>query len=295
MFTFFFGLLALSHIAQYWPYYLAGFLLVLFLCIFIPVRRARARKRAYQAALAQAEAARRAQEAARQKAEAEAREQDRRIKAEMEAEQQRALLEPFDAPRAQSGYILRYSYPDVKFKCPPMCLSAAKAVPPHKQLTFQAEDSGDVQIYYNGAYIGDMYPGKLRDMLLDFSGTHDKTFLAISCHWDSTPVFSLFFYLSADEYVRRNPDARVCKLSGTAGKKAQETLEYLGAGDTLDIDYDDDKEKYVLSSSDDPIGYLPAKHSEWLSSHPGCSAMIVNIDTNENGKFTVEVLLDPGE
>ena len=294
--------LAVHFLTEYWKIVAAVVVCLLLIIFIISSRRRRALKR-QAAAQAEAEQIKR-ERARREAAEAERRAQEARAeqarlareqeeKAEREKAQQ-AMTEPFSPPEAQQGFVLVYSYDDVAFEYSDELMAKARAVPPHKQLTIQfLDDDENIGIYYQGELIGRMLPGKLRDMAGEFGEAEEKEALVVSQPWTDKPVLSLYLYLHVDELARRwvrNPSFKKCTLTGNTNENMQASIDLAEPGETVSIDFDYDKEKYLVSAHGD-IGYLPANMDEYMSEHPNVEARILSITEKDSGKSSVTVMM----
>lgn len=249
------------------------------------------------------------EEAAQQRAAEDARlEQQRREEAErLEKLRQRSHTEksdePFDIPDAMNGFILTHSYPDVGFFVPDGLMEAAKSIPPHKQLTFffdpeNPHDKDAVGIEYKDTHIGYMYKGRLRDWIVETNGDDTQEVLGVSCQWDEKPTLGLYFYLSAEAYAKRmtkRPNYHQYTLTRNASDEIQCNIGISSVGERLDVEFDPDAERYVASSSMGYIGAFPTSADDFLSTHGGYEARILEISERETGKYAVKVMVAPDE
>ena len=262
----------------------------------------------------EAEAKRRREEAAQKRAAEEARmEQRRREEAALrdelnrrraaEAEEKRLaeLKKPFEAPDAQSGYVLTHSYPDVGFYVPDALMAAAKAVPPRKQLVlyFDSDNEYDpdaVGVKYEGQPIGYLNKGKLRDWVTETADDDDQYALPVSAYWEEKPTLGLYFYLSAAAYADRMKKREGFKkytLSGNSGEEMQDNIFFCSAGEQIDIEYDPDRERYAASVNGMEIGFFPSSAEDYLSSYTAFEARIFQITERDNGKYAVSIMISP--
>lgn len=260
----------------------------------------------------EAEAKRRREETARQRAADEARMERRRAEAEEanrkrleEIERQRLekLKKPFTPPDALNGFVLTHSYPDVGIFVPDEMMEAAKTVPLHKQLTFyfdpdNAYDPDTVGISYEGKHIGYMNKGKLRDWITETADDDDQEALGVSVYWDETPIIGLYFYLSAARYAERmkkRDGFKKITLAGNSGAEMQDNILLCHPGESVDIDYDPDRERYVAVSSGGEIGLFPASAEDYLTNHTSFEARIFEITERDSGKMAVSLMIAPGD
>lgn len=200
---------------------------------------------------------------------------------------------PFAPPDAQQGYVLAYRYEDVPLECDAECLARARQVAPRKQLTLQFIDDDRLGVYYAGAQIGEMKPGKLRDMAAEFGTEDEKELLAVSRAWTSEPLFSLYLYLSVKEISRRwkeNPTYKEFNLISNGGAEMRKNISFTAAGERVTFDYDADREKYLATAGSD-IGYVPASVSYFIDAHFDREARVLSITEKDDGKYAVRVMM----
>lgn len=251
------------------------------------------------------EAAQRDAEAERARREAQAA-QNAEIEKEREAREKAArlaeLTKPFDAPEFMRGCCLAYSYREVGFYAPDELYSAAKSVPPYKQLRLAFEpdnpfDAEAVAIYCEADKIGYMNKGKLRDMLKDFACDDEKEFLAVSRYWEDKPAFDLFFYRSARaalDLLSRRPNMKEYSLTANKNEDTQDNISLCQVGEPIDVIFDPESERYDAEVNGLFIGRFPASASKYLEKYGRFDMMVSEIDEDdETGKYSVRVMLAP--
>lgn len=232
-------------------------------------------------------------------------EQARRRAAEAQrlAEQARIeeLKKPFDAPEYNSGYCLVYSYTDVGFFVPDELKTVSSSVPPYKQLTLSYEednpyDASAIAVKYNGAKIGYMYKGKLRDMVSDYD-RDDRSVMAVSRYWTDAPILDLFFYRSAIDVIksmRRNENAHEFTLTNNRGAEAQDDIGFSSVGEPVDLIYDPEIDRYIVECNGFFIGRLPAGANRIIERFSEFDAKISAIEEDdETEKMSVDVVVVP--
>ena len=228
---------------------------------------------------------------------------ERRLYRERLAEEERQLAEwkkPNTPPAVTNGFALVYSYYDVGFYSPDDLRSIAIKVPPHKQLTLVREpenehDSEAIAIYYEESKIGYMNKGQLRDMLNDYAASDQKEFLIISRYWLEKPTFDLFFYQSVElllDNLKANPAHKVFTLVGNKNVEMQDALSCTSAGEKVTIEYDMDKDKYLVTCITD-IGYLSKSASAYMEEIGNYSARVLECFTNDNGDYSAKIIVAP--
>lgn len=261
----------------------------------------------------EAEAKKRREAAAAQRAADEARmeriRQEEAAQRQLLAQKRAEALEmerrkkPFDPPKKRGDLSLGRGYPDVGIYCPGDMLEAAKAVPPHAELSFRREpentyDPDALLVVHGDTPIGYMNKGKLRDWVYEVLGdkNHDQDVLAVSCYWEDKPIIGLYFYRN-NRYLAlrltRRDNFKKYTLSGNSGDDMQLNILHSEVGDTIEIDYDPELERYVALVEGLPIGCFPTSAEDYLSSYTGFEAAILDITERDSGLYAVSVIVAP--
>ena len=223
-------------------------------------------------------------------------------KLEQEKQQQERLLQlkelmkPADPPSAQGGFVLAYSYTDVEFNCPEELKYEAQKVPPRKQITLHVSDDPtdkDVELWYEEVKLGTMKDNKLRDMVLEFAFEEKKEVLPATRYWTDKPIFSLFFYLSVDEFFdrwKKNPTFKKIRLVSNTNEEMQSNIALCHVGSLLTLEYDYDKDKYLVSDGWD-IGYLPNSADDYITEYSDIEARIFELSETNSGKTAVTIAM----
>ena len=156
-------------------------------------------------------------------------------------------------------------------------------------------DASDVQVLLDNNRIGTFKNGKLCKMIQDFQRRGEPIYAAFSNFSVSENLghMHLVFYRDMLRfYMARQPDARAYTLTGNKNAEMQENLTMCSVGDVCDLDYDSEKDRYLVRSVID-YGYLPAAATAFVAEHgEDCVAPIVfSVDTDANGKIAVRVAL----
>ena len=144
---------------------------------------------------------------------------------------------------------------------------------------------------HNGSKIGYLYKGKIKDMAYDYLKSGRPIYSCLSSINSDTNKMQMFigFY-----YKKPYENSVSFKLTANSNSEMQENLSFSSEGDELSFYYDDDKEKYCFTSTDD-IGYAPASKNDLLDEiieQDDYSATIEEINEDENGKYSVTVTVE---
>ncbi len=157
---------------------------------------------------------------------------------------------------------------------------------------------GPVALIVNGQYIGTMKAGKLADMVEDWTKRREPVFAVVSRVDDerNTAAFDLYLYRDELKYLlRRYPDAKKYKLTGNRRGELQDNICYCSRGDKCSIEYDIDKEKYLVSAGSSEIGYLPAAAAK-IAEEKGesnVSCYVADVTSDDEGVEEVAVYVFP--
>lgn len=147
-------------------------------------------------------------------------------------------------------------------------------------------DSRAVAVVHSGARVGYLNKGKLYEMANDYLSEG----LPILAHIDSIDDDKPELTVHLAFFGSRAEEPRTCyKLSGAKGRAAQEAIEMLGDGAELDVEFDGEKEKYLVYYGMDTIGYLPKAAEKEAD---GSKCYVDSIETDDNGKYEVMVYFE---
>nr|DAY89109.1 MAG TPA: putative membrane protein [Caudoviricetes sp.] len=180
-------------------------------------------------------------------------------------------------------YELKYRYSDVPFAV----LDGLENTVGGEDLTFLI-DGNDVDVYLESKKIGVMQESH-RDMVKDFLNRSEPIKAVLSSYDGSSSAKMFLAFYKPPRYtilLRANTPHETVKLAGTANDERQETILFCSAGDVVESDYDEEKERYYAVCSD-RIGYFPKKLNDKLENDP--EMFISKIDTDDNGNNIVFV------
>lgn len=205
---------------------------------------------------------------------------------------------PFIVPNEYMGGILSYSYDDVQIEVAEQNMSRIYTVPDHTQLSFKRyDDDHRIELYKDDLLIGSMYDNKLLGMAFDFLKKPDKNVIAVLI--SSNPVtIGLYFYNPISSELKRMEnvtDSKVFKLVSNRNNDMQESIESCEEGDSVDFDYDYDKEKYLVSAGPWDIGYMPSGFNSYKEKHQDVTGRIYEIvePEDDDEKYSVSVIVIP--
>lgn len=205
---------------------------------------------------------------------------------------------PFIPPQEHHGAFLGYSYDDVQLDTSSSNLAAIQRIPPNTVLSFKRyDDEGRIELYSGDILIGSMFDNKLCSMAFDFLRDPDRSAMAVLLCPDPVTI-GLYFYNSWDTFVRKiekNPNAKTFKLVSNGNSAMQEAIAECNEGALVDITYDHDKDKYLVSSGPDDIGYMPAGFKRYIEEHENVEGRIYEIEEplDDDEKYTVSIIVIP--
>lgn len=205
---------------------------------------------------------------------------------------------PFLPPQEHHGAFLGYSYDDVQLDTSSSNLPAIQRIPPNTVLSFKRyDDERRIELYSGDILIGSMFDNKLCSMAFDFLRDPDRSAMAVLLCPDPVTI-GLYFYNSWDTFVRKiekNPNAKTFKLVSNGNSAMQEAIADCNEGSLVDITFDYDKDKYLVSSGPDDIGYMPAGFKRYIEEHENVEGRIYEIEEplDDDEKYTVSIIVIP--
>lgn len=177
------------------------------------------------------------------------------------------IFEDFD------GKKLKYKYNDVAIFTPEDLKIDLEMLEPGNDLYFIKEpqnpyDNKAVAVYENGRKIGYMYRTVIKDMVNDYIDADCPVLAHISSIDDEEQKIRIFiaFYGSTfsktidSKLVKSGfiESGKEYKLTGNRNEIMQEYISCMSAGEEVELEYDFDKEKYLVYGIGGlEIGYLP--------------------------------------
>ena len=207
---------------------------------------------------------------------------------------------PFIPPQEHHGAFLGYSYDDVQLDTSSSNLTAIQRIPPNTVLSFKRyDDERRIELYSGDILIGSMFDNKLCSMAFDFLRDPDRSAMAVLLCPDPVTI-GLYFYNSWDTFVRKiekNPNAKTFKLVSNGNSAMQEAIADCNEGSLVDITFDHDKDKYLVSSGPDDIGYMPVGFKRYIEEHENVEGRIYEIEEplDDDEKYTVSIIVIPEE
>lgn len=146
-------------------------------------------------------------------------------------------------------------------------------------------DSRAVVALLNGRPIGYLYRGKFQDMANDFLAAGH----AVDAEIEKYAAGEGKIYLQLSFPYRRTPDIITAKLTGNGNESMQDAAATLSVGESVDIEYDMENDKYLVSCGADDIGYLPSSAAGRLSEDEEYEGVVESSELNDAGKYVVAV------
>lgn len=295
-----------------WKTYIIAMLVILLVIILLRFANAKLRQRAAQ--IAQEQQQRFEQEDQKRKAQAalQAAENEERKKRQAENERRiavaRVCLEaekvgrtvppaikasaPDDptAPAAINGKTCAYRYHDVT-----LIPDEKMAVEPLlcRLITFQPQGE-ELAVLCKGVRVGAMKSGTLQRMVREWTEKHDPIWAMVTQADEEahTAAFELIFYRDELGYqLKKTPNAQKYRLTGNRSEEVQGNIAFCEEGMPCTVDFDWDKEKYVVCSDGLEIGCLPASAAR-IAEETGAEnikVFIADLKIDDEGKTVVFV------
>ena len=162
-----------------------------------------------------------------------------------------------------------------------------------QKITFVPEGDS-VTIYCQSKPIGYMKPGTLSRMVVDWTNKQDPNF-AVLTHIDDLnqeAAFDLFFYRDELAYqLSKDPDAKRYRLIGNRSGEMQDQAGCCVTGQLCSLEYDFDKEKYMVLADGLEIGYLPTPAEKIVQQEGEEYVKVIVADTSIDDEFKTVVLV----
>ena len=155
-----------------------------------------------------------------------------------------------------------------------------------------------VALAVNGQYFGTIGNGKLSDMVSDWFRRGEPVFAVVSQIDDERYSATIDLYLYRDELkylLRRYPEVKAYKLTGNRRGELQDNISYCERGDECALDYNFDKEKYLVSAGASDIGYLSAAAAKTVEEcgEDNVSVYVAAVSSDDEGTDEVSVYIFP--
>lgn len=210
---------------------------------------------------------------------------------------------PEKLPESIRGYVASYRYTEVGIFVPKDKTFDVEGFEPDAILTLVQDpenphDNRAVGLKLRKRLVGYLYRGKLQDMANDWIEKKKPLRAQLTaCMRDKqrAEVTLVFYDLSQyKKYLAKYPNAKEYRLTGNTNEEMQENIDMCSRGDECSIDYDIEKEKYLVSSGLD-IGYLPAGAAKHIDAdgEDAYDIYVSDIDFNDRGKNVISVYLFP--
>lgn len=150
-------------------------------------------------------------------------------------------------------------------------------------------DNKAVALYQNGEKLGYLYKGTLQDMANDFiKAGLDVDAELVSHNRSENKIIVKLLFPYKDASTARS--IKTVRLTGNANNDMQDNISMCDPGDSVSVEYDYDKEKFLVLSDGLEIGYLTDSASEYVVDEE-INAIIESIEENDNGKYVVKIAI----
>lgn len=200
-------------------------------------------------------------------------------------------------------YVAAYRYTEVGVFVPDDAIFDVEGFEPGSTPALVQEpnnpyDNRAVGLKLNERIVGYLYRGKMQDMANDWFAKKKPVRAQITaCMRDKqrAEITLVFYDLSRyEKYLAKYPNAKKYRLTGNTREEMQDNISLCSDGDECSIDYDFEKDKYLVSSGAD-IGYLPASAAKRIEEdgEDAYNIFVADTDYDDRGKNTISVYLFP--
>lgn len=191
----------------------------------------------------------------------------------------------------KDGHKIKYHYDHVDVFIPKDFSINWDGIDPGDTVAFERDpsnphDSNAILVQHNLCKLGYMYRNKLYDMMHDYLAAGLPVYGHIDSMDDEVRKITIFLAFYGSTF---NEPRKTFRLTASKGKASQEIIEYLSEDDALDVEYDFEKEKYVVYDSGEVIGALPKTAEKFVDDK---SCFVDHTELDENGKFDIFVYFE---
>lgn len=180
-------------------------------------------------------------------------------------------MSSISVPASIDNCKMKYHYDRVRIFTPKELAPSLASFNPGDRVSFVPEptnpkDANAVSVVHPAGSCGYLYRGSMQEMVNDYIRKEWPIYSHIDSIDDDAHEITLFIAFYAPS-APSAPVSKTFRLAGTSGQAAQDTIMLLHPDDELEVEYDDEKEKYIVYSMGDPIGYLPKAAEEYADDH----------------------------
>lgn len=203
------------------------------------------------------------------------------------------IVKEIVVPSVKAGKKIKYHYDHVQVFTPKDFTIDYDHVIPGDEVIFVQDPSNvydphAVLIKHPSCNLGYLYKNKLYNMANEYLNAGLPVYGHIDSMDDEENKLTVFmaFYGAVSVPQKTKP----YKLTGTKGKAAQEAIDSLSEGDEVFVEYDYEKEKYIVHDyMGENIGSLPKSAEEHAEDK---SCFVDSIEEDDNGKNDVFVIFE---
>lgn len=203
-----------------------------------------------------------------------------------------AVPVPLEPPQRFMGLDLAYQYFNVEIAMASKYIHDFTDINLGEHLCFVQEpqnpyDNRAVQVWKKDQMLGYVYHGKIQDMINDFITRNEPVYGIISSIYpaETKVFFNLGFYrMRANEPLGKIIASG--RLTAGSGEEAQDNMLICSPGDEVDIEYNDEKERYEVYCGG-YIGCLPKSLEQYADTN--VIMVISDIKTLDSGKDSVVI------
>lgn len=151
-------------------------------------------------------------------------------------------------------------------------------------------DSKAVSFVFHGNTIGYLNKGTLQDMIHDFLNRGDLVKAQVQKIESDKVYLKLFFCCKRSELLPA-VDSFSVKLVSNSKQEWQDNIALCSEGEEVDLEYDFEKDKYLVTSCNCEIGYIPESKTSYISTLEDKGYFpigeIQETDMSDSGKYYV--------
>ncbi|MEG1152305.1 MAG: hypothetical protein RSD67_05485 [Oscillospiraceae bacterium] len=208
-------------------------------------------------------------------------------------------ITPF--PKRFEDYILKYDYYDVRVSCSNMFdisnVNLGNELKIIKEPTNQY-DPNALAIICNNKKIGYIPKNRLQSMYYDFEDNGGIIKAYVSQINGDNVIMAIGYYSnkqitnSDDMVFSDDEEQKTIKLIGNKNKDMQKNILNCLEGEEVIFVYNDKLEKLVAICNDNEIGYVTKASQKYLDNLDDYTAYLDEIIENDNGIYSVEIVID---
>lgn len=175
-------------------------------------------------------------------------------------------MSSISVPSSIGKFKMKYHYDRVRIFTPKELAPSLASFNPGDRVSFvpapdNPKDKNAVSVVHPSGLCGYLLRNRMQDMVNDYLRKDWPVYSHIDSIDDDACEITLFVAFYAPSRT-----SETFKLTGSSGDTAQSAIALLDIDDELDVEYDDERGKYIVYALGDAIGYLPKAANEYAES-----------------------------